>query len=494
MPDAPSAQTAQTFLTDSQYEQERRANDRRLKMAEIMRQQSFQPDEKFSYAGIEAKPSLAAALAKGLDKAVSGYMQGKAMARDASIEGQRTLSAATRAKDMRAIAEALKGTPAMPETPGATMATPADMADAAQVTNGRYDPEASVAPQRLAEALSMDKNGMMPTPGGMGDQGYTGAPAKAAVPGNIDAANSLMISSQVPELQQAGLSGMAARQQAQEARALKLTDDATAAQRAKDLRMSPSYQAPVAGRDIPLPADVQAQQIEQARARATAVAQPPTGYTPNQQGGLTATPGGPADPAVIAAQEDARKKAARDQAAAKPVPAPIMKMERDDRESINTTETINGTLAKYQGLIQEGKLDLGPMANVISQGRNYVGASDDNSRNFASFRSDLEKLRNDSLRLNNGVQTDGDAQRAWNELMSNINDPKVVSQRLGEIQGYNQRAAALKSQNLEQLYDQYPGLKPKTERPDMGAPNARVPGQPSLADIQAELARRGLNQ
>ncbi|MNY53581.1 hypothetical protein D3C86_1893470 [compost metagenome] len=58
--------------------------------------------------------------------------------------------------------------------------------------------------------------------------------------------------------------------------------------------------------------------------------------------------------------------------------------------------------------------------------------------------STLEKLRNDSLRLNKGVQTEGDAQRAWNELLANINDPKLVEQRLGEILAINQRAGELR--------------------------------------------------
>lgn len=42
------------------------------------------------------------------------------------------------------------------------------------------------------------------------------------------------------------------------------------------------------------------------------------------------------------------------------------------------------------------------------------------------------------------MQTDGDAQRAWNELLTNINDPRVVRQRLVEIQSLNERAAKLR--------------------------------------------------
>jgi hypothetical protein len=75
--------------------------------------------------------------------------------------------------------------------------------------------------------------------------------------------------------------------------------------------------------------------------------------------------------------------------------------------------------------------------------------SDADSRNFASFQSTLEKLRNDSLRLNKGVQTEGDAVRAWNELVKNINDPQVVRQRLAEIREINNRAIALRKYNID---------------------------------------------
>ena len=64
-------------------------------------------------------------------------------------------------------------------------------------------------------------------------------------------------------------------------------------------------------------------------------------------------------------------------------------------------------------------------------------------------------MRNDSLRLNSGVQTDGDAQRAWNELMANINDPLTVRQRLEEINGYNQTALAIKQGQIEDIRTQY---------------------------------------
>ena len=121
-----------------------------------------------------------------------------------------------------------------------------------------------------------------------------------------------------------------------------------------------------------------------------------------------------------------------------------------------------------------------------------AGMSDENSRNMASFKSSLEKLRNDSLRLNTGVQTDGDAQRAWNELFENINDGGVVTQRLAEIKRLNARAVQLRKLNVDNVRANYGRGSLETsgyENQDaaLGKPDAS--GTP--ASIQAILKKHG---
>lgn len=71
------AEVAQTFLANPYAQQ----NDvaQKQKLAEILQSQAFQPDQKFSYAGIEAPPSGAAALAKALQGTTAAYLQGAAM-------------------------------------------------------------------------------------------------------------------------------------------------------------------------------------------------------------------------------------------------------------------------------------------------------------------------------------------------------------------------------------------------------------------------------
>lgn len=147
------------------------------------------------------------------------------------------------------------------------------------------------------------------------------------------------------------------------------------------------------------------------------------------------------------------------------LPGSALKLQQEELDAINTSASINADVGALKDQIDSGKLAIGPVRNATSQAKNFLGLSDENSRNFASFRSTLEKLRNDSLRLNKGVQTEGDAQRAWNELVSSINDPKVVSQRLGEIQKINERAINLRRNNVNVIRSNY-GVEPLEASPN----------------------------
>jgi hypothetical protein len=128
----------------------------------------------------------------------------------------------------------------------------------------------------------------------------------------------------------------------------------------------------------------------------------------------------------------------------KPLPASAIEHEAEDVTAIGSVSGINSDLNSFKKKISSGELDLGLFANLWNKGKNYVGASDTESRNLGSFMSTLERLRNESLRLNKGIQTEGDAVRAWNELITNVNDPKLVMQRIDEINDYNNRAMKIR--------------------------------------------------
>lgn len=140
---------------------------------------------------------------------------------------------------------------------------------------------------------------------------------------------------------------------------------------------------------------------------------------------------------------------------ARALPASALRMQQEELDAIGTASSINADLGAVANQIKDGKLQLGPVNNIVGAGRNMLGMSNESSRNLATFQSTLERLRNESLRLNKGVQTDGDAQRAWNELLQNINDPKVVRQRLEEIQKINERAAGIRRMNVDAIRNNF---------------------------------------
>lgn len=179
----------------------------------------------------------------------------------------------------------------------------------------------------------------------------------------------------------------------------------------------------------------------------------------------------------LARAGSARASAAKSMAVAsgtappKPMPAAALKMRQDAVDAIGTASTMSADLGALAAQIEDGGLSLGPVDNLISEGRNYVGRSSENSRNYQSFKATLERLRNESLRLNKGVQTDGDAQRAWNELLTNINDPQGVAQRLREIDAINRRAIELQQFNLDLIEQNY-GRQPTDTAPLRSQPAA----------------------
>jgi len=227
------------------------------------------------------------------------------------------------------------------------------------------------------------------------------------------------------------------------------------------------------------------EQMNTIRASQANQAKIPSGFRMAADGAtLEPIPGGPA--------------AQKQNAPPKPLPAAALKMQQEGLDAIGTAKSINADLDAINTQITDGKLDFGPVSNLYNKARNATGTSTEASRNFASFQANMEKLRNDSLRLNKGVQTDGDAQRAWNELFSNINDPKVVQQRLGEIRALNERAVQLRKLDIDNVRQNY-GHEPldttgyEKQPAALNGGNKAPPAAPLDAPgIEAEMRRRGL--
>lgn len=126
----------------------------------------------------------------------------------------------------------------------------------------------------------------------------------------------------------------------------------------------------------------------------------------------------------------------------------VQSKEDEDIADIQSIQSVNTQIDQVLGDIESGSLELGPINNLLSRGQNLAGLSTPGSRNFAVLEATLEKLRNDSLRLNKGVQTEGDAVRAWNEITKYITDPKVVAEQLTRVKNLNAIASRQRLQRL----------------------------------------------
>lgn len=136
-------------------------------------------------------------------------------------------------------------------------------------------------------------------------------------------------------------------------------------------------------------------------------------------------------------------------AATKPLPVGIQKAEDDDYVAIDGHQVIADQLGGFINQLQSGALNLGPVSNRVAAARTFMGRANAEDANYNSFVSGMKKMRDDSLALNNGTQTEGDAIRAWEQLFANMNDERVVAQRLREIQSVNARAVKFRQQQID---------------------------------------------
>lgn len=126
------------------------------------------------------------------------------------------------------------------------------------------------------------------------------------------------------------------------------------------------------------------------------------------------------------------------------LPVSMQKAEDADLEAVDLSRNIEADITAQKDALDKGAFKVDPMSRAGYKIGQMTGMGGPETAAFGSFQATLEKLRNDSLRLNKGVQTEGDAVRAWNELFSAMgqNDLGTVSRRLGEIGKINQRAAS----------------------------------------------------
>lgn len=107
--------------------------------------------------------------------------------------------------------------------------------------------------------------------------------------------------------------------------------------------------------------------------------------------------------------------------------------------------------------LNSGLLDLNGFRNWENAGRNLVGMSNEQSRAYADYRQFLQKLANTELLKAKGVQTEGDAYRVMQEIVSgNANyDTKAAQEAITKLLLRNKEAV---TQRGQAIFDAYKGM------------------------------------
>jgi len=156
------------------------------------------------------------------------------------------------------------------------------------------------------------------------------------------------------------------------------------------------------------------------------------------------------------------------QTAPKPLPAAALRIQDEAIEQMMPMGGLNNRIDRLlEDLGPTGNLRLGPVLNQTNRALNAAGISTPQSRSFEDLKTNLEQFRNGILMLHKGVQTEGDAQRAMNQIVGNINDPKVVSQALTRLRELNDEASKLQTTRINTVRREY-GAEPMDFAPIIG--------------------------
>jgi len=123
-------------------------------------------------------------------------------------------------------------------------------------------------------------------------------------------------------------------------------------------------------------------------------------------------------------------------------------------DALGGANVVNEIIQKNAGRIADGTLQISPTNSLLSKGRTALGVSTPNDVALNEYQSDLTKIVNESLRLNKGVQTEGDAQRAANELMT-ASDARTAAAALARLSKFNRQAVELQQRKSNLINANY---------------------------------------
>jgi hypothetical protein len=152
----------------------------------------------------------------------------------------------------------------------------------------------------------------------------------------------------------------------------------------------------------------------------------------------------------------------------KVLPARLQQAEDDDYEAIDTVTnlltSIDPVIQSLGGYGEKGvnpTLRLSALNNTQNQLKNFIGMSTAESQQYAQLQETKARIVNESLRLNKGVQTEGDAVRAATEVEAAWakNDTEATRKALVRLVEINKRAKKNKEAQIARRR-QSQGVKP----------------------------------
>lgn len=155
----------------------------------------------------------------------------------------------------------------------------------------------------------------------------------------------------------------------------------------------------------------------------------------------------------------------------KPIPVGALREVLESEEALAAASGVTAMIRKHTQRMVDGQLDIGPVTAGIGRLRTAAGIAKPNDVNLTELRADMTRIVNETLRLNKGVQTEGDAQRATQELMS-ANDSATMARALKRLAEINKRAIELQQRRKQIIYGNYG----RAEQP------AAQPARPSRDD------------
>jgi hypothetical protein len=170
----------------------------------------------------------------------------------------------------------------------------------------------------------------------------------------------------------------------------------------------------------------------------------------------------------IAAFAAALKQSTQADKPEKVLPARLQQAEDDDYEAIDTVTnlltSIDPVIQSLGGYGEKGAnptLRLSALNNTQNQLKNFIGMSTAESQQYAQLQETKTRIVNESLRLNKGVQTEGDAVRAATEVEAawSKNDTEATRKALVRLVEINKRAKKNKEAQIARRR-QSQGVKP----------------------------------